>query len=391
MTDRAEGRDGPDAWLLGQCDVRLWGLDAAERWRRWLGRAGVDVRRDEKGLSESAGHVLLVRIDAVLEESVVKALVASPGTVLVLPAAGPAPVPVAAHVPAAAASMVADMLRAGRCEPGELSALHLASAEPAQLGSSYHHALRKRAPPFAALVTAETALQVERGMFAASYKGVTDLVTKWLWPAPAFWATRWAAGRRITPNVVTWVSLAFVVLAWWLFREGHYAAGLAAAWLMTFLDTVDGKLARVTATSSRLGDVLDHGIDLLHPPFWYVAWWQGLTDAGAASALALWIVVGGYVLGRVVEGWFIWRFRIEIHTWRRIDSWARLITARRNANLILLTLAVLAGRPALGLAAVAVWTLLSLGFHLVRVAQAEAARRRGEPPRSWLAEPARAA
>jgi phosphatidylglycerophosphate synthase len=48
---------------------------------------------------------------------------------------------------------------------------------------------------------------------------------------------------------------------------------------MTFLDTVDGKLARVTLTSSRIGDVLDHGLDLLHPPFWYLAWGIGLATA----------------------------------------------------------------------------------------------------------------
>ena len=41
---------------------------------------------------------------------------------------------------------------------------------------------------------------------------------------------------------------------------------------MTFLDTVDGKLARVTLTSSPFGNVLDHSLDLIHPPFWYWAW-----------------------------------------------------------------------------------------------------------------------
>ena len=44
---------------------------------------------------------------------------------------------------------------------------------------------------------------------------------------------------------------------------------------MTFLDTVDGKLARTTLTSSKWGDIFDHGIDLVHPPFWYVAWGAG--------------------------------------------------------------------------------------------------------------------
>src|SRR3546814_17463336 len=56
--------------------------------------------------------------------------------------------------------------------------------------------------------------------------------------------------------------------------------GLVAAYAMTFLDTVDGKLARVTLTSSPIGNVFDHGIDLVHPPFWWWAWIVGLAHAG---------------------------------------------------------------------------------------------------------------
>ncbi|MDF0678127.1 MAG: CDP-alcohol phosphatidyltransferase family protein [Nitrosomonas sp.] len=52
--------------------------------------------------------------------------------------------------------------------------------------------------------------------------------------------------------------------------------GLIMAWLTKLLDTVDGKLARVTLTSSKLGDVLDHGLDIIHPPLWYLAWGVGL-------------------------------------------------------------------------------------------------------------------
>src|SRR5690606_16693709 len=111
----------------------------------------------------------------------------------------------------------------------------------------------------------------------------------------------------------------------------------------------DGKLARVTLTSSRLGDAFDHGIDLVHPPLWWAAWWYGLQYLGlggvGAGAAALWIVVGGYVAGRVMEGVFIWRFGLEMHSWEKIDSQFRLFTARRNPNLVLLTGFTLAGAP----------------------------------------------
>jgi hypothetical protein len=89
--------------------------------------------------------------------------------------------------------------------------------------------------------------------------------------------------------------------------------------------------------------------------------------------LLLAIVVGGYVLQRVEEGIFLALFKVEVHAWRPFDSFFRLITARRNPNLILLTLAVLAGRPDLGFVATAVWTAACLVVHAVQILQALAA------------------
>jgi phosphatidylglycerophosphate synthase len=173
----------------------------------------------------------------------------------------------------------------------------------------------------------------------------------------------------------------------WLFWKGSYGWGLVAAWVMTFLDTVDGKLARVTLQSSRFGDIFDHGIDLIHPPFWWWAWIVGLPAAGwpieHASAVLTAIVLG-YVLQRVEEGAFIAWFRMDMHTWQRFDSRFRLITARRNPNLVILTVSAVAGRPDLGIVVVAAWTLISLLIHAVRFAQATLTRRHG-PLRSWLA------
>jgi phosphatidylglycerophosphate synthase len=200
----------------------------------------------------------------------------------------------------------------------------------------------------------------------------------------------------VTPNAVTAASLVFVLAALGLFAAGEFALGLAAAWIMTFLDTVDGKLARVTLTSSKWGNVFDHGIDLVHPPLWWLAWWYGLIGATALGAerwlidASMWVVVAGYLVGRGIEGFFLWRFKLEIHAWRRVDSLFRLVTARRNPNLVLLTAFTIAGRPDLGFVAVAVWTLASLAFHAVRVAQALRRSRSERGLRSWLSEPVRA-
>lgn len=97
-------------------------------------------------------------------------------------------------------------------------------------------------------------------------------------------------------------------------------------------------------------------------------------------------VIAGYVLQRVIEGLFIKDFGMDIHVWQKFDSQFRLITARRNPNMVILFVATLAGRPDLGLIALAWWTVISLVVHAVRLVQAYAQHRAGRPIVSWMEE-----
>jgi len=120
--------------------------------------------------------------------------------------------------------------------------------------------------------------ELENRLYGNAYKGITDLVTKFLWPRPAKKAVHLAARLGISPNMVTTLGLVLVLVACYLFLNGQYFAGLLAGWIMTFLDTVDGKLARVTVQSSKFGHLYDHLIDLFHPPFWYIYWGMSLSN-----------------------------------------------------------------------------------------------------------------
>jgi len=182
-----------------------------------------------------------------------------------------------------------------------------------------------------------------------------------------------------------------VIVAGVLFARGEFGWGLLAGWVMTFLDTVDGKLARVTVTSTRLGNIFDHGIDLVHPPLWYLAWGIGLAPLAAVAGVPLLLlyvaIFGGYVGGRFCEGAFQrWMAPFSIFTWRPFDSWFRLIVARRNPNMLLLPASLAIGRPDLGLLAVAAWTALSTAILLLRVLVAARARRKHGTLGSWLTE-----
>lgn len=358
--------------VVGSADGRIFGLSSTARLDRQLARAGV---ADDAAAAE---RIALLRADWVYDESLVKGLVGADAATALQSDAGPIVAVVVARADRAAAEA---LLREGRAPDGARI------VSPRQLAGDYNDALRKREPPLLVPLTGTAIDAIERRVFAGSYKGVTDLVTLYLWPAPALQVTRWCAAAGITPNQVTAASLVLVLVAMALFWTGQYAAGLVAAWAMTFLDTVDGKLARVTLQSSRFGNVFDHGIDLVHPPFWWWAWIVGLPAAGFAldgAPLVLAAIVGGYVLQRVEEGVFIAAFGIEMHVWQRFDSRFRLVTARRNPNLVLLTGSLLVGRPDWGIVAVAVWTVVCLAVHLLRLVQAFAAKRRGRL-RSWLA------
>ncbi len=374
----------PRAWILttpGSSAIEIWGLSPTERLRRSLDRAGCSTIRtlgpDDALEAPGEGLCVLARADRIYDERLVEALAKAPGTMLVDAANGAAPgEPVAACVEAGRLAEVFEWIRERRvgAPPG------LRATLPDALGSGYIALLRKYQAAYLLPARPETARRVEELTFDAAYKGATDLVTKWVWPRPARAATRWLAERGVQPNTVTIASWVLAIAAGWLFVLGSFGAGLVVAWLMTFLDTVDGKLARVTLRSSRFGHILDHSLDLLHPPFWWLAWGFGL---GAPFAPETWIVVAGYLVGRLAEGLFLLAFDMEMHCWRPIDALFRTITARRNPNLLLLSVGTVGGRPDLGLGMVALWTVVSLGFHALRIGQAFAARSRGERVRPF--------
>eukprot|EP01034_Spumella_vulgaris_P002621 gene2621-3400_t len=146
----------------------------------------------------------------------------------------------------------------------------------------YNRQLRKLDTPFIQRLSPDTRREIERKSYFGAYKGITDLLTKYLWPELALWLTRIAASIGMTPNMVTAIGAALCVYATYLFAYGHYWTGMLAAFIFMVFDTVDGKLARCTITSSKWGNVADHGVDLIHPPFWWYFWGVGLGAWGLA-------------------------------------------------------------------------------------------------------------
>ena len=374
------------AHIIKDSPVQHWGLTSRRRILRVLHSAGVtDIVDDIASLPES-GSVILLRGDYLFDDRVIKYMVDSQDVLLQVPEE-PNHRIVAAKVGSHLARQTADIVE-GTVSGRSLPEVKTETLET--LSISFQERLLKFEPPFVLPVTAENQRNLENRLFDWSYKGVTDLVTKWAWPHPARWVVGQCVRLGLRPNHVTIIGLLLVIIAGIFFVRGWYGWGLLAGWLMTFLDTVDGKLARVTVTSSRFGHYFDHIIDLVHPPIWYILWGVGLGVTqldviGVSLAAVRWLIVAGYVVGRLAEGVFLARLgKFGIFCWRPVDSYFRLITARRNPCMIFLTAGALLGRPDVGLAAVTVWTVLTTVFLCIRIAMAMYRQRVDGSIRSWF-------
>lgn len=340
--------------VVGQASGFIFGITSAERLRRQ--GAKVDAH-------------IVAHASAVLDDNSINWLVEHRGTALATPGGRPLAVAVEAEPKSGA--------RLGT--PKELNGFPKISA--GATNARFVRKLRRRAVPLAISLEETLEAEAEWLLYKSVYKGVTDAVTKWIWPLPAFYVTKVAARLGIHPNVITFLGLLLTVLAGWLFYMGLISAGLVAAWLMTFLDTVDGKLARVTVTSSRVGNWLDHGIDVVHPPLWWLCLAHGLIVIDPSSSSIIWescaILLAGYVVGRLVEVSFHLLFGFNEYLLSHGDAVFRLVVARRNVLLVLMTLGMLAQEPTAAFVACAIWTAACSIIQSVRLAQAFVKARRG--------------
>jgi len=250
-----------------------------------------------------------------------------------------------------------------------IAAGFLKQVEPEGI-DSYIKKLRRHLPPFAIRVTDEaTRASTERFLFDSNYKGSTDFMTKWVYPPLVWRILKPLTRRRVKTNLVTFVGMICCFGAVPFFLSGDWVIGLSLAYIMSVLDSVDGKLARVTFQSSAQGDVLDHGMDIVHPPFWYWAWGWALSGgdfySGAVQA-SMWMAVF-YIFDRVLEMLFTACTGKSIHGYTELDVRIRTFISRRNVNLALFTVALPLG---LGLEAfylIVAWQGVSAAYHLTRV------------------------
>ncbi len=236
---------------------------------------------------------------------------------------------------------------------------------------TYMDNLRRRVPPYAIRVEDEvTYREAETILKRTVQKGVLEVVGKFIHPPLEFGAVRLIAEKPITPNQITivWVLLALSVIP--LYLTGHLLLGTIFAALVGILDGVDGKLARLTLRFSEAGDKLDHISGTINDALWYMAlgWYFSGGNLHSRPAMFAFLLLGSYLIHRIVPGLFRGFYAREIYDYEKIDEFARLIGARVNNNVWVFLIGILLGKARESFYVISVWMAITALWFIVRFA-----------------------
>ena len=237
---------------------------------------------------------------------------------------------------------------------------------------SYILKLRRKQEPFLLFIKNKNDIKgAEDLSFKRSYKGVTDFVTQYIYPPLIKKLVKITAPTYITPNQLTYISMILSFGSIPLFYFGWFTFAILCGILMSILDSLDGKLARLTYRTSDSGDKLDHYSDVIYLSFWYICIGLFLAQAfpEKAAEIHLWnfIINFCYIADRITTGLFKKIYKLELHDFNPVDRFFRRIQMRRNITLvILLTGYVLPGGFVTAFLLNTAWMTISFGFHLFR-------------------------
>lgn len=374
------------AYVIKGEEIRVWGLTPYERIVKILKKSGdIPVIEDLSRLNEN-DEILLINGNYIFDGRVIDYLIKNKNIAISIGDNEKEVVAVHASADKSERCVTALKENDSNLIPNGIKIININEIQE----NLFLRSLKKVEKPFVLNVSKTPIDYMEDKLYYGSYKGVTDIVTRLVWPKPAKKTVKFCVDNKITPNQVTTLSLILALLAGGLFYVKLYVLGLIVGWFMTFLDTVDGKLARVTVNYSTFGHRYDHLIDLLSPVYWYICWGLGLIKYVGEPAgkvwCALWVIIIFYIIGRIVEGafQFFLKTSFNIFCWKPFDSFFRLVTARRNPNLIILTIATLFNGFAIGFYLVALWTLFSSIILVIRLLQAYAEKKKKGELTSWL-------
>jgi len=150
----------------------------------------------------------------------------------------------------------------------------------------------------------------------------------------------------ITPNQLTVAVNILAYLVTGLFLTGHLLAGSILSFVVGIADGLDGKLARVTMRTSRLGS-LEHSFDLLFEFSWLIALALFLLDSqGSATPLILCTcIITLIAFYRNVYDRFRKATGVSLDDYGDLERVFRRVAGRRNLYNVVIFASVLLGVP----------------------------------------------
>ena len=269
------------------------------------------------------------------------------------------------------------MLSSGAGAPTELAAhLHrrsLDAASPKAAGvevvtvsqlPSYWESMHGEVPLHLHRVASEAdAEQAWQILLDHIQRRTLDLPARYFDPVFETLLVRRLAPTAITANQVTAVTtvLGFVVCA--LYCAGWLRAGVLLAIFVEVLDGVDGKLARITRTTSRLGEY-EHVFDFFYENSWYLGLASFLSRNGLPSAwTATALIIAFDLTDNIVYA------VMDKKAGRSLDNASpflarfRLIAGRRNIYTWLFLPGFFLGVPAFSFYLAVVWAGITAAVH----------------------------
>ncbi|MEC8990845.1 MAG: CDP-alcohol phosphatidyltransferase family protein [Candidatus Latescibacterota bacterium] len=238
---------------------------------------------------------------------------------------------------------------------------------------TYVPELRLTMPAFMIRLTERSQLRhVDHLLYRRTFKGVIDAIARYGYYHLVRLLTRCLSRTTLSPNLFTVLSIAGIWLAIPCFATGHVALGCVSAWAGVLLDSIDGKLARLTLNLSDAMGTIEHLSAMPGLGLWFVAIGWHLTDGDlwtpSVAMLSCWTTVACFLVDKVVSGEFRRRFGRELFDARPFDAFFHLFAVRRNMHLLVLTIGVAAGLVESAFVAMAAGMVLTLAIHVLRFA-----------------------
>lgn len=227
-------------------------------------------------------------------------------------------------------------------------------------------------PYFVTVEPSSDVRKIENLMYEANFKGTLDFIAIYIYKYPVREITKLLSLYPfITPNFVTALSILASFAIPTLFAFGELGWAIVIGWSMFILDSVDGKLARLTVRLSKTAGLIEHATSSPAIFLWFgtLGWHFSdgqLLNFSNSAVVSAWTLMGLYWIDKSINGFFKTKYKRDIYDFRRIDRLFHLVACRRAIIMLIITTGYTLNHPREAFYFTAFWMIVTFIFHLYR-------------------------